>query len=390
MTILETSTETPKRLETVDSTAPCDWNARARDLRRSFAARAAQTDATGEFVHAHFDELRREGALAMAVPTEMGGDGASFSTVCNVLRTLAQGCPSTALALSMHQHVVAAQLWSHRQGGPGQAVLERVATEGIVLVSTGGTDWLSSNGSVEAVDGGYRVSARKVFASGSPAGSVLVTSAPYQDPEEGWQVLHFPVPFSAEGVSLEDDWDVVGMRGTGSQTVVLDGVFVAKEAVGLRRPRGEWHPVWNTVLTVALPIICSVYVGVAERAAELARGVARGDAGRLCDAHGELENELTAARIALESLVDNAQEGHFTNSLERANAALVRKTLAIEAAQRATSAAVEVAGGRSFYRSFGMEQLWRDVQAGSFHPLPKRRQVRFSGCVALGLDPSGA
>ncbi|MEM6703121.1 MAG: acyl-CoA dehydrogenase family protein [Acidobacteriota bacterium] len=388
MTILEHKTTTSNPTDRAGS--PRDWDARARRLARGFAADAAATDASGEFVHANFDVLREQGALAMAVPTEMGGDGASYSTVCSVLRTLAQGCPSTALALSMHQHVVAAQLWSHRQGGPGQAVLERVAREDIVLVSTGGTDWLSSNGTVEAVEGGFKVTARKVFASGSPAGDVLVTSAPYEDPDEGWQVLHFPVSLSAGGVSLEDDWDVVGMRGTGSQTVVLNEVFVPEGSVGLRRPRGEWHPVWNTVLTVALPIISSVYVGIAERAAELARASARGDAGRLCDAHGDLENELTAARIALESLIDNAQEGHFTNSLERANAALVRKTLAIEAAQRATAAAVEAAGGRSFYRDFGLEQLWRDVQAGSFHPLPKRRQVRFSGSVALGLDPSEA
>ena len=388
MTVLDTKPTTTTTA--AETTSPRDWSARARDLRRQFAADSAATDASGDFVHANFDTLREQGALAMAVPSEMGGDGASYSTVCNALRTIAQGCPSTALALSMHQHVVAAQLWSHRQGGPGRAVLERVARDGVVLVSTGGTDWLSSNGTVEAVEGGFRVSARKVFASGSPAGDVLVTSAPYDDPQEGWQVLHFPVPFTAPGVSLEDDWDVVGMRGTGSQTVVLDEVFVPDSSVALRRPRGEWHPVWNTVLTVALPIISSVYVGIAERAVELARGAARGESGRLCDAHGELENELTAARIALESLIDNAQEGHFTNSLERANAALVRKTLAIEAAQRATSAAVEAAGGRSFYRSFGLEQLWRDVQAGSYHPLPRRRQARFSGCVALGLDPSNA
>jgi hypothetical protein len=49
------------------------------------------------------------------------------------------------------------------------------------------------------------VSARKPFGSGSPMGDVLVTSAPFKHPKEGWQVLHFTVPFIASGVSLADD-----------------------------------------------------------------------------------------------------------------------------------------------------------------------------------------
>ena len=64
---------------------------------------------------------------------------------------------------------------------------------------------MESNGSVERTEGGYLVSAKKPFASGSPQGGALVTSAPYEDPSEGWQVLHFPVPFASEGVSSLDE-----------------------------------------------------------------------------------------------------------------------------------------------------------------------------------------
>ena len=60
-----------------------------------------------------------------------------------------------------------------------------------VLVSTGGRDWLESNGIMKRVEGGYLVSARKAFASGSQAGNIFVSSAPYDDPEEGPLVLHF-------------------------------------------------------------------------------------------------------------------------------------------------------------------------------------------------------
>ena len=120
-------------------------------------------------------------------------------------------------------------------------------------------------------DGGFRVSARKPFGSGSPKGGLLVTSAPFEDPKEGWQVLHFSVPFAAPGVSLADDWRTLGMRATGSHTVILDKVFVPVDAIVLRRPRGRFHPAWNVILTVAMPLIMSVYTGVAEAAAAIGR-----------------------------------------------------------------------------------------------------------------------
>jgi acyl-CoA dehydrogenase len=59
----------------------------------------------------------------------------------------------------------------------------------------------------------------------------------------------------------------MGMRGTGSHTVVLEDVFVPEASVALRRPCGEYHPVWNVILTVAMPLICAAYVGLAEGAA---------------------------------------------------------------------------------------------------------------------------
>ena len=64
----------------------------------------------------------------------------------------------------------------------------------LVLVSTGAQDWLESSGQATRVEGGYRVTAQKRFASGSPVGDLVLTSAPYDDPEAGAQVLEFAVP----------------------------------------------------------------------------------------------------------------------------------------------------------------------------------------------------
>ncbi|MBR0684039.1 acyl-CoA dehydrogenase [Roseomonas eburnea] len=354
-----------------------------------FAEGAAERDAGDVFVDPHYDVLKEHKVFSALVPKELGGGGVTHSTMCAFLRELAHYCSSTALALSMHQHLVAAAVYNHRNGRPGQKLLERVAASEVVLVSTGAADWMESNGSVERAEGGFRVSARKPFASGSPRGGVLVTSAPYQDPQEGWQVLHFPVPFSAEGVSLADDWRTLGMRATGSQTVILDKVFVPEEAVVLRRARGRFHPAWNVILTVAMPLIMSVYTGVAEAAAAIARQEAakRRDDPSAPYLIGELANELTTAQLATDAMVRLADDLNFAMGLDVTDAILVRKTIAATHVVATVEKALEAAGGAGFYRRTGLERLLRDAHGAQFHPLPAKRQQRFTGRVALGLDP---
>ena len=358
------------------------------ELGPQFAAQAASRDESAVFVAENYEALHARGVFKALVPEELGGGGLAHSEMCAFVRGLARHCGGTALALSMHQHLVAAAVYNYRNGKPGQKLLEKVAS-GVILVSTGANDWLASNGQVEAVEGGYRVSARKPFASGSPKGNVLVTSAPYEDPEAGWQVLHFPVPLSAEGVSLAGDWQTLGMRATGSETVVLDRVFVPEEAVVMRRPRSEYHPAYNVILTVAMPLILSAYLGVAEAAAEIARGQARkrADDAAMPVLLGELTNLLTTAQIVHASMVAITNDWDFENTVETADAILVRKTIAAKAIIATVEKALEVAGGAGFYRKLGLERLLRDVHGVQFHPLPEKRQQDFTGRLILGLSP---
>ena len=173
----------------------------------------------------------------------------------------------------MHTHLIAAQVWRHHRGMPAP-VLAKVADKQLVLVSTGASDWIESNGTATKTDTGFRVSGRKAPASGAPAGDILVTSIRWEDAPDGPQVIHAAVPFATEGVSIEETWDTLGMRATGSHTVVLDDVVIPDEAVSLIRPGNEWHPVWSTVMGAAMPLIMSSYVGVAEAAAERAVALA--------------------------------------------------------------------------------------------------------------------
>ncbi len=353
-----------------------------------FGERAAKHDREGSFVEDNFAELRAAGFFAAGVPAELGGAGVGHRELCDVLRRIAHGCPATALTASMHSHLVAATVWKHRHGKPGEAMLRRVAQEGLRLVSTGAGDWLRSNGEVERVEGGYRVTAVKPFASGSMVADVAVTSAAWEHPEQGPVVLHFPVPLGAEGVTIGTDWDTLGMRGTGSQTIRLQRVFVPDEAIGLMRPRDEWHPAWSVVLTVAIPLIMSAYVGLAERARRIAVPLVRDVKDPATQMLvGELDSHLLTAQTCLEATIEAANDYDFAPELEQANQTLVRKTVIAREVKATVHKAIEAVGGRGFYRKTGLEQLLRDAQAAPFHPLPEKEQLLFTGRVALGVSP---
>ena len=93
--------------------------------------------------------------------------------LAHMLRTLAHHCGSTALAFAMHTHQVAipAWRWKHQKVAVVEPLLKRVAAEKIIVVSSGGSDWVAGSGKAERVEGGYKITARKVFSSGSPVGS---------------------------------------------------------------------------------------------------------------------------------------------------------------------------------------------------------------------------
>jgi alkylation response protein AidB-like acyl-CoA dehydrogenase len=368
-----------------------DFKKTIEELGPLFAEGAAEHDEEDRFVADHFAVLRERKIFSATVPKELGGGGVSHREMAWGLRSLARHSGSTALSLSMHQHLVAAQVWNHLHGKPAK-ILEKVVAEELVLVSTGANDWLSSSGTLTKVDGGYRLNAIKAFASGAPAGNFLITSARYDDPEEGPQVFHFPVAMDAKGVSLKGDWRVLGMRATGSDTVVLEDVFIPEQSIALRRERGVFHPVWSVILTVAMPYIMSVYVGVAEAAAAIARERASKKADDPSTPYllGEMQNHLVTAQMAVDSMIDIADDWKFDPTIETVSEILTRKTIAAKASIATAEKALEAAGGAGFFRKLGLERRLRDVHAGQFHPLSEKHQQLFTGRLSMGLDPVAA
>lgn len=376
---------------TLPSGSPVDGRAslaaRADRLAAEFRRGAARSDAGDLFVAENYGRLRAEGLLQAGVPSGLGGEGARVGELADMLRRLAHGCSSTALALAMHTHQVAfpAWRWHHQpEARPKvEPVLRRVAGEGIVLLTSGGGDWIAGSGRAERVDGGYRISAVKRFVSGAPAGTLLMTSA--VSDEEGGTVLHFACPMNAPEVSIVETWQALGMRGTGSHDVRIDGLFLADDKIAVKRPAGRWHPVFLMLGTLAFPLIYAVYLGIAERARDIAIGIARqGEVGpRVVSRAGEMQTALTAARLAHAHMVAAAELD--APSPATIDAVMTGRRLVEENALRAVERALDLAGGAGFYRRVELERLFRDLQAARYHPLTKEAQTDYAGAMALGL-----
>jgi len=363
-----------------------DLRAAAAALAPTLAARAAAHDAEDRFVADNYALLREAGFLEAGVPAELGGGGAGPRDLADALRILGQACGSTALAVSMHTHQVAvpAWRWRHRQVAAVEPLLRRVAAERIVLLSSGGSDWIAGSGRAERVEGGFRITARKVFTSGAAAGDLLMTGA-VLDEDGARSVLHFGVPMKAPEVRIEDTWRTLGMRGTGSNDVVIDGLFVAAAAVALKRPAGEWHPLFQIIATIAFPLIYAVYLGVAESARDIAVGLAEQKpvTPHLLDLAGRMETSLRGAQLAHAAMVAEVEKN--APSADSVNAVMIGKALVTEHAIRAVDLAMELAGGAGFYRAAGLERRFRDIQGARFHPLQAGPQAAYAGATALGL-----
>jgi len=359
---------------------------RARALLPVLAERAPRFDESDTFVADNYVLLKEAGLVEAGVPRELGGGGADVAELADMLRVLAHGCSSTALAFSMHTHQVAipAWRWRHQKAQAVEPLLRRVAGERLVLLSSGGSDWIGGSGEARKVEGGYRVSGRKVFTSGANAGDLLMTGAILHG-EDGDSVIHFAAPMKAPEVSVVETWRALGMRGTGSNDVLIDDLFVPDAQVPLTRKAGEWHPAFQIIATIAFPLIYAVYLGTAEHARDVAIEMARKKPPSEDVLHlaGRMETALRAARLAHAWMLSVVERN--APSAETVNDVMIGRSLVAENAIRTAELALELAGGSGFYRKAGLERLFRDVQGARFHPLQAGPQARYAGAMALGL-----
>ena len=348
----------------------------AMKLRDEQDSVAAALDVEGGFPHDSYDRMREAGYLRAPVPGELGGLGADMVEVAGAQRALGWGCASTALAVNMHLFQVggAAEAW--RATGKNEAALRRVADEGVVLGSTGAEAIVAGawDTPTTAVPDGdhYVVSGRKFFCSQADGMDLVRVNA--RDAQTG-EILVLAVPARATGVTVVPTWDTMGMRGTASHDLVLDEVRVPATAVGVRLPASgpAWDPRFATVIRWFLAGVSGVYLGIADRARDVAHAGLDGGG-----------NSTSRAPALTDTLVGQLETAHLRASavfevgvpqVASADDPVTGMVRAIATKEEVTTACVEVVdravdlvGGRSYFRRSVLERLARDVRAARYHP----------------------
>jgi alkylation response protein AidB-like acyl-CoA dehydrogenase len=360
------------------------------------AEHAAEHDRENTWVAPAYEAMAAHGYLRMAVPEDLGGGGATVRQACYAQVELARHDGAAALAAAMHTYNVLAQVFRRAAGAPdAEGVLRRVAGEGLVVAASGGSDWLWPTTVATPVEGGFRVSGRKVFCSQSPAAAVLATSAVVGEPGPGAEVLHFSVPMSADGIRIEETWDTLGMRGTSSHDVVFDEVLVPTEKVVGRRPWGTFGKPLMLAASCFAPVAAATYLGIAAGARDVAVAAAGGRSSgakgqaaqaRVQRAVGAMDADLAVAWWAILGAADTLMaDGPGPSTLATV---MIAKRAAVTSAAAIVERAAEVAGGSSYFRRSPLERAWRDVRAGAFHPLTPEATLAYAGQLALGGDGS--
>ena len=198
-------------------------------------------------------------------------------------------------------------------------------------------------------------------------------------------VLHFGIPMSSPHVRIDPVWKTLGMRGTGSHDVVIDGHVVPEAAVALKRKAGEWHPLFQIIATIAFPLVYSAYLGVAESAC----AIAARSRPQAQEPTTMSPNWWAACRRS-----SRAHSWHSASwwrrrggamSAQSVNDVMTGKRLMTDHAIRAVEFAMEAAGGAGFYRAQGLERRFRDIQGARYHVLQAGPQAEYAGAMALGL-----
>jgi alkylation response protein AidB-like acyl-CoA dehydrogenase len=367
------------------------------------AAHADEHDRDATFVSEAYDTMRANGYLRLAVPEDLGGLGASIRQVCYAQAELARHDGATALAVAMHLYLTLMQGFRRRKGAPdAEAVLRRVADEGLVIATSGGSDWLWPSTVAVPVDGegdggrpdGFLVSGRKGFCSQSPAATVVATTAVVGEPGDGAEVIHFAVPLAAPGLRLDQTWDTLGMRGTASHDLVLEDVFVPADKVIGRRPWGEFGVPLAAAAVHFAPVVGATYLGIAmgarDTAVAKATAASRGpnplaQLSRVQRQVGLMDTKLRVAWWALLGAIDELGDDYAVDPPTLATV-MVAKRQAVTDAIAVVDIAMDVLGGRAYFRSATLERAYRDVRAGTFHPLTPEATLAYAGKLALG-DP---
>ncbi|OMF38324.1 hypothetical protein BK133_02010 [Paenibacillus sp. FSL H8-0548] len=369
----------------------------ARGLGERYLGPAAwQVDQDARYPHEAIHSLIEAGLTSITVPTNAGGLGAGFGgdvlLLPLVLMELAAWCSSASQVFTLHNTGV--QL-VHALGNSEQQsyFFDQVAGEGKLFASFGseaGADRFKLGSELAAVEGGFCMNGTKIFATGSTGAKWAIWRSVRSD-IEGTQEERFTMPIvdlAAAGVTVIDDWDGIGQRGTGSGTVKAENVFVPNEHV--IGSSGEFSRVQDFFNIQFHIHFAAQYVGIAagalrdalvyvkEKSRSWTVGAAAADDPAIQLRIGEMDAKLAAARqlvLRAARLLQAAQD----NSDLYASAALASsqaKVVATSVSLEITSDVFQLMGARAATRKYGFDRYFRNARTLTLHdPVDKQREL---------------
>jgi alkylation response protein AidB-like acyl-CoA dehydrogenase len=342
----------------------------ARDFaERVLLPRAAARDVSCEFPEAELRELGRLGLLGIAVPEELGGAAAGPVAYSLAMQELARGDASVAVAVSV-TNMVAELIANNGSPALAQAWVPRLVSGELLCGAfalsepEAGSDPAAMRTTAERTAGGWRLSGTKQWITcGDRAGAMVVWAV--TEPGAGHKgITAFVVDGKAPGLTVARLEDKLGIRGSSTAQLVLDGVLVGDDAVLGAPGRG---------FALAMMALDGGRIGIASQAIGIARGaleaairyagerqtfgqpIIRHQAigGMLADAATWLD---AAALMTLRAAHSKQEQRPFSQE------AAMAKLFATEHAWQICDIALQVHGGYGYVRDFPVERALRDVR----------------------------
>ncbi len=359
------------------------------------------------FPRALVEKMREAGLYRMVIPRSLGGYQADALTYLRAVELMAEGCGSVGWNLANNGIVQLVSL-----GLPDEGVHEIYAQS---PSTPGAGTAVQGGGQAVPVEGGYRVTGRWSFGSGSPEASwmlgsfqILDDGKPRLSPEG--KPLYWRGFFSrAEVEIVPGSWDVTGLRGTGSFDWTVHDVFLPERRTMVHAgvPLDNQWDRWPGV-TYSLPTQCwigphhsAVITGIAragiDALIELAGGkTPRGRTGLLCDnpqvqdAVGRADAILNAGRAYRSAMItelwNSVAAGKGTTLEQRARCRLA-STYAADSARQAIDLVYRHGGSTSFKRDSRLAECWRDLHTVGQTVTLAPEWYPIGGRVYLGIDP---
>lgn len=357
-------------------------------------------DRENTFPYENYEDLKRAGYHTLTLPADAGGSGARLLELCLGQEQLAIGDGATALGIGMHLSLLGRlaedrswpeEMWTRiaRDVVERGALINSAATEPEMgSPSRGGMPVTFAS----RAPGGWELNGRKTFTTIAPVlDYFLVLAGMEVDDRRG----SFLVERGTSGLRIEETWDTLGMRATGSHDLVLEAVHVPDEAYipPVQRPASAGASRAWAALSLG-----AVYLGVARAALDFAATYAKGrvpsglgkpisELPGVQQNLGRMDLSIRAARTLLMTTAA-AWDAEPNRRADLAPDVAASKHLATNCSIEVTDLAMRLVGGSALSRNLPLERLFRDARAGLYNPPSDEATLGLLGRWALGERPA--